>query len=124
EGVGSPSSALPRLSGNRFLDDRLKQDLNLDLALAGLMGIPAAVDDLRRPVLEQKTTAENSPHRGERTPGVLALYALAPNFTDLPWPDIIALHDDDAIGAFRAKMVEFESEVEDRPGADGEDGSE
>jgi hypothetical protein len=115
EGIGFRTSTLPRLTENTFLDDQLKKDLNFDLALAGLMGVPAAIDDLRRPLLEHKTSAEESPQRRQRAPGAVALYALAPNFTELPWPDIIALHDDDAIGAFRAKLVEFEHEVADRP---------
>jgi hypothetical protein len=79
------------------------------------MGVPAAIDDHRRPVLQEKSASSASSHRGHRTPGAVALYALAPDFTELPWNDVIALHDDDAIGAFRAKMVEFESAVADRP---------
>jgi hypothetical protein len=115
EGIDFSTSTLPQLSENSFLDKQLKKDLNFDLALAGLMGVPAAIDDLRRPLLEHKTSVDDSPHRGKRTPGAVALYALAPNFTELPWADIIALHDDDAIGAFRAEMVEFESAVVGRP---------
>jgi hypothetical protein len=115
EGIGSSYTKLPRLSENRFLDSHLKKDLNFDLALGSLIGAPVAIDELRRPVLAHKTADPTSYARGQSTPGMLALYALAPNFTALPWPDIIALHDHDAIGVFRARMVEFEHEVADRP---------
>jgi hypothetical protein len=120
EGIGFRRSMLPTIAENKFLDDQLKKDLNFDLALAGLMGVPVAVDNLRRPLLEGKTVDDDSRHRGQRTPGAIALYALAPNFAQLPWPDIIALHDDDAIGGFRAKMVEFEHEVRDLPESEWE----
>jgi hypothetical protein len=113
--IGSSYSKLPLISENRFLDNHLKKDLNFDLALGSLMGTPVAIDELRRPMLKHRISEPDPPHRRQRPPGILALYALAPNFTALPWPDIIALHEDDAIGAFRAKMVELEYEVADRP---------
>ncbi len=49
EGIGFRSTALPTLSDNSFLDKQLKKDLNFDLALASLMGLPVAADDARRP---------------------------------------------------------------------------
>jgi hypothetical protein len=114
EGIGLSSTRLPTLSQNRFLDNQLKKDLNFDLALGGLMGVPAAVDDARRPVLMCKASEAETTTHTRRTPGALALHALAPDYTALSWPDVIALHDDDAIGAFRAKLVELEEAVADR----------
>jgi hypothetical protein len=34
-----------------------------------------------------------------------------PDFTRIPWRDVIALHDHNAIGAFRAKLAEAEDEA-------------
>jgi hypothetical protein len=47
----------------------------------------------------------------EPVPGAEALHLWAPNFTELEWKDIITLHDHDAIGEFRQKLVEAESTV-------------
>jgi hypothetical protein len=121
EAIGSATSTLPKLVENHFLDDSLKKDMNLDLALGGLMGVPVMVDELRAPVLEAKTADPDARHRAGSAPGARALHALAPNFSLLPWADIIALHDDDAIGAFRARLLEFEAEVEARSEEEWED---
>jgi hypothetical protein len=112
--IGMRASPLPKLSENSFLDNQLKKDLNYDLALAGLMGVPAAIDDVRRPILMTKAAADEMSTSTRRTPGALALHALAPDYTALSWPDVIALHDDDAIGAFRATLVELEDAVAGR----------
>jgi hypothetical protein len=114
EGIDLGYSTLPTVSDNSFLDKQLKKDLNVDLALAGLMRVPAAIDEVRRPLLIHKAT---DPETGTspRTHGALALHALVPDFTALPWPDVIALHDHDAIAELRAKLVEFEEAVADRP---------
>ena len=115
EGIELRSTDLPTLTENEFLDQQLKKDLNFDLALAGLMGVPAAVDDLRRPLLLHKASRDDKTTDISRAPGALALHALAPDYTALSWADIIALHDDDAIGAFRAKLVELETAVAHSP---------
>jgi hypothetical protein len=73
------------------------------------------VDELRAPLLQAKGKDPQSSHRAARAPGALALHALAPNFSRLPWPDVIALHDDDAIATFRARLTDFEAEVVNRP---------
>jgi hypothetical protein len=116
EGIDLGYSTLPRVSTNSFLDKQLKKDLNFDLALGGLMQVPAAIDEIRRPLLIHKATATDPEVTiSRRTPGAVALHALAPDFTGLPWRDVIALHDDDAIAELRAKFVEFEEAVADRP---------
>ena len=38
---------------------------------------------------------------------------MGPNFTTLSWKRVIELHDHDAIGAFRAKLIEAEETVAD-----------
>jgi hypothetical protein len=114
EGIDLGYSTLPTLSKNSFLDKQLKKDLNFDLALAGLMRVPAAIDEIRRPLLIHKASDPEA-ETSRQAPGALALHALAPDFTAFPWCDVIALHDHDAIAELRAKLVEFEEAVADRP---------
>jgi hypothetical protein len=71
----------PRLSENDLLDSTLKKDLNLDLAFSKVTGLPVAIDELHRPMLEWKAQAEGSGTRSHRAPGALALHLWAPNFT-------------------------------------------
>jgi hypothetical protein len=98
----------PDLSDNSFLDDRLKEDLTRDLAWGSAMGLPVAVDELHGPMLEFKASQEESHVESRDAPGSAALRVWVPDFSQLPWPDVIALHDHDAIGAFREKMLEAE----------------
>ena len=37
------------------------------------------------------------------------MHLWAPDFTRIPWPEIIALHDHDAVGAFREKLTAAEA---------------
>lgn len=108
-------SDAPRLSENDLLDSALKKDLNLDLAFSQATGLPVAIDELHRPMLEWKARVAGSGTKSERAPGALALHLWAPNFTYLSWKRIIELHDHDAIGAFRAKLVEAEEQVVSLP---------
>ena len=110
----------PRLSKNNLLDGVLKKGLNHDLATAEVLGMPATVDRLHKPMLKFKTTKlEASGGEDEaEPPGTEALTVWIPDFSDRPWHDIIALHDHDAIGAFRAKLVEAELEIAPLRGRD------
>lgn len=112
-----PGRDLPKLSENDFLDGRLKQDLNLDLARGAVMRTPVVVDELHGPMLEHKTQSR-SRFEGREVPGSSALKAWVPAFHAVPWKDIVALHDHDAIGAFRAKLIEVEDAVVDLPEQD------
>jgi hypothetical protein len=105
----------PTLSDYDFLDNRLKKDLNLDLARGAVMGTPVAVDELHAPMLEYKTGAGPSQFEGMDVPGASALRSWVPAFHTVPWKDIVALHDHDAIGAFREKLIEAEEAVAGLP---------
>ncbi len=110
-----PGRGAPTLSDNSFLDDRLKKDLNLDLARGAVMGTPVVVDELHAPMLRHKADMESSQFEGINVPGSAALRAWVPAFHTVPWKDIVALHDHDAIGAFREKLIEAEEAVADLP---------
>jgi hypothetical protein len=90
----------------------MKKDLNRDLSwAAAIMGVPAAVDELHMPMLEYKTGRKGSRFEGRDAPGSAALRVWVPDFSQLSWPDVIALHDHDAIGSFREKLVEAEQAI-------------
>jgi hypothetical protein len=112
-----PGRDLPTLSDNSFLDDRMKKDLNLDLARGAVMETPVVVDELHAPMLEHKTQRA-SQFEGRDVPGSSALRAWVPAFHTVPWKDILALHDHDAIGAFREKLIYAEEAVADLPEPD------
>ncbi len=101
----------PRLSENNFLDDRLKKDLNRDLAAGAVMGIPVGVDDLHGSMLTHKAARDESRFREQSMPGSAALDLWVPDFTEVAWPDILALHDHDAIGGFREALIAAEEQV-------------
>lgn len=100
----------PTLSENNLLDGVLKEGLNLDLVAGARLGVAVAVDELRLPMLEHKARRADS-SRSDTLPGATALAVWIPDFTGVPWKEIIALHDHDAIGAFRAKLAEAEDEA-------------
>jgi hypothetical protein len=99
----------PRLSDNNLLDGTLKGDLNLDLVTGTRTGMAVAIDGLHLPMLQYKAERETAEAR--RVPGADALTIWIPDFTNVPWREIIALHDHDAIGAFRAVLREAEDEA-------------
>ncbi|MDP9345592.1 MAG: hypothetical protein M3P44_07685 [Actinomycetota bacterium] len=115
EVTASRALVLPRVNESRSAGDQLEEGLDFDLALAALMGVTAAVDHLRRPLLERKAAGEDSTRRGWPASDANVPYVVAPNLTGLSWPDVVALHDDDAIGTLRARMAEFEREAVDQP---------
>jgi hypothetical protein len=96
----------PKLSDNGLLDSRLKDDLTRDLSWSAVMGTPVAIDELHRPMLEYKLGLKESRFESQDAPGASALEVWVPDFSGIPWSDIIALHDHDAIGAFRHKLNE------------------
>lgn len=100
----------PKLSKNHLLDNSLKTSLNHDLAVAAVHGMPAMVDRLHSRMLAYK--AKCAARDGDDSiPGAEALSLWIPDFTNKPWHDLIALHDHEAIGTFRAKLLEAEAEV-------------
>lgn len=107
--------AMPALSENQWLDDRLRKGLNKDIARAAAMGLPAILDHLHQPILEWRASQGTPGMQLEPVPGATALHLWAPNFTTLTWKQIIALHDHDAIGDFRQKLVEAEQTVSGLP---------
>lgn len=106
----------PKLSKNRLLDGNLKTSLNHDLAVAAVHDMPAMVDRLHSKMLAYK--AQRAAKQIDASvPGAEALSLWIPDFSNKPWHDVIALHDHDAIGAFRAKLLEAETEVSGLKGA-------
>lgn len=101
----------PTLSENSLLDGRLKKDLNHDLVVSAGIGMPAMVDALHQPMLVHKAARAQAQFEAMNYPGEQALSVWVPDFTSLPWKDVIALHDHNAIGAFREKLSEAEEEV-------------
>ncbi len=100
----------PKLSKNHLLDGNLKSSLNHDLAVTAVTGLPAMIDRLHSRMLAYK--AKNATANDDSfVPGAEALSLWIPDFTNRPWHDLIALHDHDAIGAFRAKLLDAEAEV-------------
>lgn len=94
------AGALPALADNEFLNAQLRKDLNADLAASAVMRVAVAVDPLREPLLRRSGASDEA--------GATALRVLVPDFTRVPWKELTALHDHDAIGAFRAKLAEAE----------------
>jgi hypothetical protein len=78
---------------------------------ATAMGLPAVLDHLHQPILEWRAKQGTPDTQLEPVPGAAALHLWAPNFTTLDWKQIVALHDHDAIGEFRQKLVEAEETV-------------
>jgi hypothetical protein len=93
----------------------------VDLARGAVMGTPVAVDELHAPMLEHKTVGGHSQFEGADVPGSSALAAWVPAFHTVPWKDIVALHDHDAIGTFREKLIEAEETVPDLPESERRD---
>jgi hypothetical protein len=73
--------------------------------------VPVMLDQLHAPILQWRAEHADAEQRPEPVPGAEALHLWAPNFTALEWNEIIKLHDHDAIGEFRQKLVEAESTV-------------
>jgi hypothetical protein len=94
------SGASPVLSNNSFLDRRLKEDLYYDLARASFGGATTAVDALHAPILAAHAGAARDIENA-----VSALSVWVPNFACIPWKDILALHDHDAVGFFREELT-------------------
>jgi hypothetical protein len=102
--------AAPRLSENSLLDGVLKEGLNLDLVTGAGLGMAVAIDELHVLMLEHKARRVTGVASSD-LPGAEALTIWIPDFTAVPWNEIIELHDHDAIGAFRAKLAEAEEEA-------------
>jgi hypothetical protein len=102
---------MPALSENRWLDDYLRKGLNVDIGRGAALEMPVMLDQLHAPILQWRAEHAEARQRPEPVPGAEALHLWAPNFTELEWKDIITLHDHDAIGEFRQKLVEAESTV-------------
>jgi hypothetical protein len=81
------------------------------IGTAAAMGLPAMLDQLNQPILEWRVRQDAPNTQLERVPGATALHLWAPNFTTLDWKQLIALHDHDAIGEFRQKLVEAEQTI-------------
>jgi hypothetical protein len=104
----------PKPSKNSLLNSTLKKSLNHDLATAETLGMPTTVDRLHKRMLvfKAKTLQAISQELDPvEPPGSDTLSVWVPDFSDRPWRDIIALHDHDAIGSFREKLIEAEMEV-------------
>jgi hypothetical protein len=108
--------SLPTVTSVAALDRQVKVDLNRDLAWGAALGVPIATDGAREPLLDHKSRSRLPDITGNL--GAAALRILVPDFTSIPWPDIIALHDHDAIGAFREKLTAMELSTHDRPPAE------
>jgi hypothetical protein len=102
---------MPALSADKWLDDRLRKGLNRDISYAASMGLPAMIDELHMPILQWRADRGDADSQFEPIPGAAALHLWAPNFTKLEWKHILELHDHDAIGEFRQKLVEAEQTV-------------
>jgi hypothetical protein len=102
---------MPTLSGNSWLDDYLRKGLNIDIGRGAALEMPVMLDQLHAPILQWRAEHAETEQRPEPVPGAEALHLWAPNFTELEWKDIIKLHDHDAIGELRQKLVEAESTV-------------
>src|SRR5262249_50290571 len=63
----------------------------------------------RHPPAPRRAEHADAERRPEPVSGAEALHLWAPNFTELQWQDIIKLHDHDAIGEVRQKLVEAEA---------------
>jgi len=99
------------LSDNRWLDERLRKGLNHDVGQGAAMGVPVMIDELHIPILQWRADHGDEKSQLEPIPGAAALHLWAPNFTNLEWKHILDLHDHDAIGEFRQKLVEAEQTV-------------
>jgi hypothetical protein len=92
-----------------FEDQRIReliiQNLNHDLVLASLLGVPMSVDGLHAPILEQKS---------RQLPGVVSasgfqpLTVFVPYIGDLEWEQIVEIRQQPSIKEFRKKMSEIE----------------
>lgn len=93
------SQSCRALSTNSFLDARLKEDLYYDLARASFGSATTVVDSLHAPLLHAQ--AGSAP---EIDRAVSTLRVWVPNFARVPWKEILALHDHDALGTFREEL--------------------
>jgi hypothetical protein len=106
---------MPALSGNTWLDEYLRKGLNIDIGRGAALEMPVMLDQLHAPILQYRAEHADAEQRPEPIPGAEALHLWAPNFTGLEWKDIIKLHEHEAIGEFRVKLVEAEATVAGLP---------
>ena len=113
-GTAPPRSrALPRVEESPSADEQAAAGLESDVSFAALIGATAAVDYSRRTLLRLGPTGD--PLRAGQPSGAATIrHFMTPNLTRLGWPDVIALHDDDAVAALRAELAEPRSESDDR----------
>jgi hypothetical protein len=91
-----------------FLASSAVDHLAHDLAFSAVVGRPVAIDETHAPVLTRLAEGSNGVGPSDAN-GARPLQLWAPDFTRIPWPEIIALHDHDALGAFREKLTAAEA---------------
>ena len=82
------------------------ENMNRDMMLASILGSAVSMDALHGPVLAQDV-AIREVLRPEV--GFLTLEVVVPDFSMLPWSEVIDLREDPAFEAFREKMVHVEA---------------
>lgn len=90
-----------RVSGTRFLQDKIAYNLNRDLMLASQLEMPASIDEFFSPLLREKIP--HSPAVGFSTLGVAV-----PNWSTLSWTEIFELRRHPSLVEFRKKILTIE----------------
>lgn len=105
-------------SASRFLRSKLSFNLNRDLVLASALNVAASLDDLFAPLVYEK--AQNS---RELTPalGFSALQVAVPDWSKLPWEEVVELRKDPSLVEFRNKMITVERVAGEAASQDKED---
>jgi len=94
----------------RIVREVMLKNMNRDMMLASFLGAAVSMDPLHGPILAQDVAIKTglSPEVG-----FLALEAVLPDFSMLPWSEVLDLRKHPAVTAFRRKMVQVETRARD-----------
>jgi hypothetical protein len=105
-------------SASRFLRSKLSYNLNRDLILASGLQVAASLDDLFAPLVYEKA---RSTREITLALGFSALQVAVPDWSTLPWQEIVELRKDPSLVEFRNKMVAVERVAREAASQDKQD---
>ena len=91
--------------GSKFLKDTIITNLNKDLLLMTILGLPANIDALHGSIIHQKIKQDTSLHK---VPGYLSIDTWVPYVGNLNWKEIFDFRSHPSLIELRNKLVEVE----------------
>ncbi|MCK4826374.1 hypothetical protein KA005_62100 [bacterium] len=93
---------------NYFLKNTIINNLNKDLLLMAILELPASIDSLHAPLVQQKAKRDS---RLRNIPGYLSLHAWVPYVGNLTWEEISEFRSHPAVINFRERLKEAENKA-------------